>query len=280
MTFGWENLNRRHRYWTDADGRSIDNKGLPTEGRLWLRAADRAGTGCGGRAFRAEWHMFKADCGICFGAKREGEGDQLSFSVAVPLLGSFWFTLIGFRLVRRAVAALLPSAGNYGDHRRELRLSVHDWALWWSVWRDPWGGWSRDVPWWREGNIQIADVLLGEPAYSERDLRREEVLVPMPERAYVGEARLFESTWKRPRWIRRRMVRARVDMTSDPIPHPGKGENSYDCGEDATFSTTVPVDTIEKAVAATVEGVMTSRRQHGGRDWRPGGRDWRPAARQ
>ena len=94
-------------------------------------------------------------------------------------------------------------------------------------------------------------------------------VVPMPERAYPASVKLFESTWKRPRWFASRMVRAEVKIEKG-IPFPGKGENSYDCGDDALFGLTCKADTVEQAIAETVESALRNRRRYGGSvDWQP-----------
>lgn len=91
----------------------------------------------------------------------------------------------------------------------------------------------------------------------------------MPEHPYPATVRLFESTWKRPRWpFARRMVRAEIEVEGG-IPHPGKGENSWDCDDDATYSLTCQARTAEDAVAKLVGSVLRDRRNYGGRSWRP-----------
>lgn len=79
---------------------------------------------------------------------------------------------------------------------------------------------------------------------------------------------LFESTWKRARWFTHKNVRASVDIPAG-IPHPGKGENSWDCGEDRTYGLTTKADTVEKAIAAVVESSLRDRRRYGGDNWTP-----------
>src|SRR5690606_25314615 len=80
-----------------------------------------------------------------------------------------------------------------------------------------------------------------------------------------GKASLYISTWKRPRWpFATRIRRVQIDMDKDEqIPVMGKGENSWDCGEDATYGITVAADTIEAGVAKLVESILRSRRRYG-----------------
>jgi hypothetical protein len=64
--------------------------------------------------------------------------------------------------------------------------------------------------------------------------------------------------------------RIRAKITPDtPIPFPGKGENSWDCGEDATHSMTCNATNEQEAVAKLVASVLNDRYRHGGKNWRP-----------
>jgi hypothetical protein len=56
---------------------------------------------------------------------------------------------------------------------------------------------------------------------------------------------------------------------TDPVPFPGKGENSWDCGEDATHGYYGPAASIEDAVGNLVTSTLKRRRKYGGRDWKP-----------
>jgi len=86
---------------------------------------------------------------------------------------------------------------------------------------------------------------------------------------YPATVRFFESTWKRPRWPWSKKI-VRADIYPDtPIPYPGKGENSWDCDEDATHSMMTAEETELGAVVAMVESVLRSRYRHGGLSWRP-----------
>ena len=64
-----------------------------------------------------------------------------------------------------------------------------------------------------------------------------------------------------------RVVRAEITPDT-PIPHPGKGENSWDCGEDAIHSLTCQASTTHDAVGEIVKAVLRSRYRYGGLMWR------------
>lgn len=150
---------------------------------------------------------------------------------------------------------------------REIALSFHDGGFFWSVWRDPMGGWDRSVPKWREGAWYPANFFLGRVNYTTREVEKREVSVPMPEKAYPATATLFESTWKRPRWFPERLMRVTIDVPGG-IPKEGKGENSWDCGEDATFGITCPARSIPEGIGHLVGSVLKDRVKYGGwQDW-------------
>jgi hypothetical protein len=61
----------------------------------------------------------------------------------------------------------------------------------------------------------------------------------------------------------------RVDLKIDKgIPHAGKGENSWDCGDDATYGMCCAVKNIAEGVGVLVGSVLHDRVKYGGYgDW-------------
>jgi hypothetical protein len=114
-------------------------------------------------------------------------------------------------------------------------------------------------------NLDFADFLLGDRVHSEEVLIRQPKLkIPMPEGTYDASAKLTRGTWKRPRWPFPLVVmRVSIDIP-DGIPIPGKGENSWDCGPDATYGTTGPASSIEEAVGDLVARTLETRKRRGG----------------
>jgi hypothetical protein len=254
VRFHWQNLNEK------PGGRT----GTPLRhGRAWLAV------GAGGLHW--EWTTLRARCAIHLGLVKHEERGVVA-TLAIPLLFSVHVLVHGGPFARLA-ARLLPEWTWENGEDREVSLRVFDWAIWWEVWRDPMASWSRRVPRWRCGNFHPVDFLFGRTTTTERVLREEEVVVPLPERGYRGKVRLDEITWRRPRWpfAWRRVLSAHVDMAQgEQVPVPGKGESAHDCGEDATYSLSTTAATVEEAVAAMVESVLRTRRRHGGSvGWRP-----------
>jgi len=151
---------------------------------------------------------------------------------------------------------------NYGEDR-EIDISFSDGTLRWRFWCDPMS-WSSTTPKWRDGHINFVDLLLGRSKCDHRTLEARDVMIPMPEGAYPAKAELQEWTWRRPRWFRKTIKRVQINVEKG-IPFPGKGENSWDCGDDATYGiTTGPCRSIAEGVGVLVGSVLNSRVRYGG----------------
>ncbi|HMJ16608.1 MAG TPA: hypothetical protein VK524_34575 [Polyangiaceae bacterium] len=218
-----------------------------------------------------EVHVPSSSCRLSF--RCEGLGGERAMSASLCLPPVALYVSLDTPMLQKLSARLIPllpdpAASKYGD--RELSLAIHDNALWWRIWTDS-GCWSRARPAWRDGCWHPLGhyKLRGEFEV----LEQREVLVPMPERSYRGTAKVLRSRWgfeKLPHAFDKVLTHASVDMhEGEQIPHPGKGENSYDCGEDATFGTHGPGRTVEDGVGSLVASVLRSRYRHGGADWTP-----------
>lgn len=152
---------------------------------------------------------------------------------------------------------------------REIAIDFHDGNLWIKPFSDTMG-WRRSDPWWKRGiTLHIQDWLLGKAKYSFRELSQHKVNIDMPEKVYEATIKLTEDTWKK-RWYWPRYVlkRARIEVEGG-IPVPGKGENSWDCGEDATHGLTCPANNLDEAIAAIKKSVTERRLRYGGTNWKP-----------
>jgi hypothetical protein len=245
MRLRWQNLNDK------PGGRQ--GSGL-LHGRAWLYIGKRYE-----RCISAEWRLGGFKCGVGVSMHDEGPVAMLQ----IPLVGQFFVGLRG----------ILPWALVHRFDWYDLSVRVFDWAIWVNLWCDDsrsrtYGSWwhpeRRRVTW------HLLDTLLGSTRYTSRVLKEVDAVVPMPEGPYPSKVTLREDTWRRPRWpFPKRLLRAEV-RPETPIPHPGKGENAWDCGEDATRSLYTTAATVEDAVAAMVSTVLRSRRRHGGSvNWLP-----------
>lgn len=55
----------------------------------------------------------------------------------------------------------------------------------------------------------------------------------------------------------------------EPVPVPGKGENDWDCGDDAIHGSTFAATTIPEAIGKMVGSAMRTRERYASLDWRP-----------
>lgn len=246
MNFHWQNLNEK----------PAGRVGTPLRhGRAWLRLFDGS--------LNWEWLFGRIDLGFRVAA-RQGDGLGFGFRFSIPLI-TLYFSVDSIRPIAAFARWLLRNA-RYED--REISWSTHDWAIWWNLWLDD-GSWSSTTPKWRSGSFHIDDFVLGKAKYSQRILNEQAVQIALPEASYPATVKIDERTWKRPRWFTKRMVGSQVDIPKG-IPFPGKGENSWDCGQDAVFGLSSLESTIEGAIAAVVRSVLKSRRRHGGSiEWKP-----------
>lgn len=127
-----------------------------------------------------------------------------------------------------------------------------------------WTGWSK----W----IDFRELLFGRNDYKSEVIETHSAEVPMPEGSYPAKVEIHRDVWTRRRWPFRLFplvkITSRIEVEHG-VPVPGKGENSWDCGEDAIFSTGSDTPTVAAAVSAIVSSALRSRESYGGRNWRP-----------
>ena len=155
----------------------------------------------------------------------------------------------------------------YKIEGREIRINMwfrKDWTVSLNLMSDEtgWkkGGWKR---YW-----DITGMLKGKSKVSKHILEEKDILIPMPEKNYQGHAILVDWTWIYPRWFSETVRRCEIEIP-EGLPFPGKGENSWDCGDDAISSIiTGEVKSIAKAVGNLVGDVLGDRVRYGGwKDW-------------
>jgi hypothetical protein len=211
-----------------------------------------------------DWHFFNRRLSIGIGLADYDHA--LTAHFCIGLINLYWH-LDHWPLYQRIRDRIKRKNETYGNGRT-IGFSFGEGMLLVDIWNDPMEHRHADPRWWHFAFIP-RDFFFGHSVHSERTIRESRVDVPMPERNYPATVRVFESTWKRPRWPWPKRI-VRCDITPDtPIPFPGKGENSWDCGEDATHSMTCMASTEYEAVAKLVESVLRDRHRHGGKQWRP-----------
>lgn len=262
--FHWQNLN-------DKPG---GRQGMGARnGRAWLHFGERGVIGW-------QWVFFSRSLGISLGAEAS-DGTGIKASLCLGVVGLYVHAHGGpFAWLAEKILPWYETEYQGSKLRiykdRDISFQIYDWGLQWTIWKDWREGWKRGDPRWRDGSLRPLDMILGSAVYSSREISEaQDVVVPMPEGGYPATCKIVEVQHKRPRWFPRRFIRAEIEIKKvdgkwTGVPFPGKGENSYDCGEDATSSMSCAATTPEAAIGKFVESTLGSRRRHGGSVmWKP-----------
>ena len=221
---------------------------------------------------RLWWHLNKQRACIAiefywwtrrFGLSIGPDDGGWNFSLACPPF-SFYLSLEGLGLwqPRRKVIATWDGNREFWlPDRREFSFSIYDWSIRLVVW-ERWGEWRKVDPWWIRGiSVDLRDLILGRQSCNTEELASGiPCKISMPEAAYPATAKIERRTWRRKRWFSRTRTSAWLDIPKG-IPHAGKGENSWDCGDDGLFG--IGGDTVEDAIKRARASVLESRRRYG-----------------
>jgi len=126
-----------------------------------------------------------------------------------------------------------------------------------------------------EHYYNLKDIALGRMVYTLAEGQAELRTIYLAEGPYVLSLRKSESTWKRPRWPAATRSRSyEWSMVGNPegragLPVPGKGENGYDCEEDAISGGSVPAYSADDAAGKIIGTVMRDRTRRAGPGWTP-----------
>lgn len=246
-------------------------------GRAWLSVyrGDPESNGRKLTTIGVQWLLLKRQHSI--GASLDvGGGDSdrdVTIAVRVPGAGVYLSAedVLPRRWEFRNPGQKYPSA-------RELSATWHNQALWISLWRDPDESWGHGGPsFWKDARgsrrhivIHPLDLLFGRMHCETVQIADVPASVRLPEAEYPVQVVIERRTWTRPRWPWRAKTCISATVKSETgLPIPGKGENSYDCEDDAYYSIGTHATTIEDAVDAAAASVLETRRRYGGEDWRP-----------
>lgn len=223
----------------------------------------------------AEWRLLRRrthGCGVNLTIGSAGAEDDIQLSLYGSVLGSLWLHVSGVLPER-----LQP--GNYKSREVYVTLSNDSMSrphLRYALWAKQ-HEWSRADPWWVRGvTVDFERVLFGRPSHESTVIESGVCVVPMPERNYEAT---YEVTKHVNRWTERlgrfrgAQVWHRVEIEPGaPIPVPGKGENSWDCGDDSIHSTSVAGRNVSEAIGKLVASALSTRQRHGGQHMSvPGG---------
>lgn len=154
---------------------------------------------------------------------------------------------------------------------RTIGVRIFNWTIWVSLWENQME-WNRTDPWWWRFNINIPDLVLGRDKFTKRELVAGICTVPMPEGGYSAHYTVSEFEWRRPRWPwprRKTYIDIEVD-SQHGIPLPGKGENSWDCDDDAAYAIGMElVGTVKDAALHFAHRIVRDRVNRCGREIYP-----------
>lgn len=229
---------------------------------------------------------FEVSRNLHFGFSISADGGDRKVKFHWWFLFSFWLSFRNF-LPEKWFPKEYNSYAKKWLHsaERELSLCIHGGQLWWNVWTSPME-WSSKTPKWRRGNFNFRQFILGKTNYSTKELEYKDFILPYYEGNY--KIRVIKSNAK---WTMRRRLFWFLDISTDryevkagyikdgewkdvPIPHEGKGENSWDCDEDATYSISFGIKNklLRNCTDVALEfwkSTMKDRIRYGGTTWLP-----------
>jgi len=230
----------------------------------------------GGIEVSRRWRSgFIATCGY------GGQEGFAEWTFAIPRLFFFHFAFdTPFKWHR-----LRPFDGKYGESEAKFGLRQVAGTLYLLVGHDAMGalysthgrygalgGWLREIKRNKQIVLFRGNWILGEPRHALEILQEDiPITVNVGQWAgdsYTGTAKHARRTWKR-RFSTKVSDGFEIELRTG-IPFPGKGENSWDQGDDAYYG--FGGATIESAVEHIIADTIKARERHGGKNWRPPGR--------
>ena len=221
-------------------------------GRAWVTgAADR-----GSKVMDIEWVLGSMRPAIRL-AVDSAEGPEISWHIGVPGF-EFWVSIPTKESIVSAVRA--KAIAEKYDGIDVINIRAHDGCVWWTFMHSD-SSWHSTTPRWRSGSFDLLDTILGREDATREPLSVEDVEIPMPEGNYKWTIRMERFRVSRPRWFAKPVsfVFDAKCKEGQQIPVPGKGENSWDCGPDATFGVGASAKTVEEAIAVIVGGALKTR---------------------
>lgn len=285
----WHWINRNYKYTNDK--REYTGSILRHGEVHWRYDASDAGYARNSHTGSVSWHWRQSRCGIQCELGGGDGNNEIELFLGLPWILALWIhhTLPPW-IVKRLpqhhyrlpvygpppahdASPMVSQREILGYHegsytvKRSIDFRIHSWALWWTIWHDD-DCWDAKDPWYRRGSLHLDDAILGHREYVCEQLGPPiRTHVQMLEGAYPVTVQQQRQRWWRRRWPwwPCRFQRTSFDVRCDVgIPFPGKGENSWDCGEDGLFGTAFDVSTVAEACAQYREVVLDYRRRYGG----------------
>src|SRR6266567_1371071 len=241
---------KESRFWWHWQNLKKDLPKAWLHGRAWLHHRPAG-------VFGVEWVIPTRSFGVHLFVG--GMEDQLRFNVSCRLFG-LYFSLERWPWLRKWKAA--------NHHGKETSFAIHHWTFWWRLWHDE-HEWKSTTPKWRHGSFTLPDFFLGKAKYTRVNQGSKDIVIEMPERAYPATLTFSTSTWKRRRWPWAKRVEYAEIEVEGGVPIPGKGENSWDCDDDAIFSSSMACSSEKDAIERFIQSANHTRERYGGKNWLP-----------
>ena len=204
--------------------------------------------------FRLEWHLWSDFWHATL--ELGGDEEQVQGSIAIPPF-AVWFAMQtpSKSWVRRCVP----------ERTRITKLSIFEWSIHLGLWEHE-HEWNRSDPWWVRGvHLDLKDTFLGKSKYTNIETALPQcVEIHLDDRVYQGTAKFERATWKRRWWFAKTRDSVWIDMDQGHgLPHAGKGESSWDCGDDAICGFGVNGTRVEDAIQHGINLVQEYRARYG-----------------
>ncbi|HEY9678656.1 MAG TPA: hypothetical protein V6C76_11645 [Drouetiella sp.] len=243
----WQNLTKE-----DSRGK------LPWNGRAWFTFNHNDPSCRNETSLNVEWYLGRTGLRLDFGYQADYE-NTFKFSFALPGI-QLYFTLEGapaYKFVR------------YNEilckHQGCFSFYAHANALWLKLWGDIWS--ENNKQWWQKTHVfHIDDFFLGKETYTSVEASEKKVVTfPMPEGMYECTMWATQSIRKRPRWFAKIQNWVEVSFENDQKPprFAGKGENSWDQGDNGIWGTSFATESFFDAANKYVDMVLKYRKRYG-----------------
>lgn len=213
------------------------------------------------------WGRYRWPLGIAFEINTEDCGVAWTFHVWRAYL---YLELEG--VLPRRLHRWLWAKHHIADEIDVFALDIGS-TIRWKVWLDGMQttipGTHKRAPKWRDFSLDLIDLFLGRAVYTSTTLKDGiAVEIPLPEKTYPATAKLETATWKRPRWpFTTRRESVWLEIPSPGLPFAGKGENSYDLGDDGFYGLGSDSLSIPKAIGHAVTATLERREKYGTASW-------------
>ena len=143
-------------------------------------------------------------------------------------------------------------------------INIHDWTIWVRLWHNEDYDQLK-----RSWSLNLERLFLGNTTYSNQEICSSYFELKLPERLYIGTAKLSRVNWVRDRfpWLKKSIIRCELNVP-EGIPIPGKGENDWDLEDDKSYSFSSELTgSIEDSINKWIDYTISRRLKHGGEDW-------------